>query len=322
MLTPELLARFERNYALIQSNQGDFVHNFAQAKIAISQTVHDTHVQYGEDSPQYAFALAQMGLWHNDNSDYSAAEPLLKQAVQTLNRHQNEAQVIPLLAEAKLFLGWHCFIKGQLAQAHDMLENALALLPEQAQTGLLATRIEWTKIKISNHNHLFELQLKTEQIIHRLQTLLGENHRYTAYVYIHLAQQYRLSDHLEQAQAIIKHVMPVIGTGHPFAIPLYIEYALQHYQQHKYRQAHVLWQTTLNIAQRIYRPQHAKHGILLLQESIYEFSQNHYARAFELASIARQNLNQNFEEDHPLIIMINEHLQAILLKTDYIQRIH
>lgn len=300
MKSTELTTRHQHDRQLID----DF--KLADAKIAVQNTHDITQQTFGEDSPEHAQSLINLGNWHVANGDYAAAEPLLKQAVQIIRRHQLSGCLNTELADALQQLGNLYTHQARGEDAQKAHEEALPLYQanseaNQAKIALLFNDLASSYGNSGQPEKALELY---ERSAEQHEQLFGMEHPYTALAYTNVATCYRIQGHHTEALSILKSTVQIqqrCSGDHPRTVHVLAELAAAHDAVGEFAAAEHVFQQAQEILLRCVNEHHAIFGRLLLRRAHHYVQQQQLDRALACLERALPIFLETFEEEHPAV---------------------
>lgn len=315
------LSDFTSRHALLRQQIAQF--HLQECAEAVRQLHNETALRFGEDSPEHAQSLLTLGNWHAANGDYTAAEPILKQAVQIVRHHNHSGSLNELLVLVLRDFGRLCYDMYQVENAFKWHEEALSL---QKTLSVNHNHVQLAAILCDLASDCFMLnqveraQSLYEQSAAMYEKLFGMQHSDTARVYSHLAVVYRQQGYASEALSILKKTIEiqkdVLKYAHPRTAFAVLEYASTLDELGQTVQASTHYQEAIRILRRVVGEQHPLIARALLRYAVHHLQAKRPNEALPLLHQALDIILMTFDESHPVAAYIMQQLVVALVSSE------
>lgn len=198
---------------------------------------------YGESTPEYAYTVLQLGMWHDEKGEYEAAHSLMTQAVQL---HQKILGTHIDTATSLFHFSILLLKMGQTQTALEKQRTAQHIYEQlnQTQSNGFAKNLAamgWAYLAQNDAKHALSL---FEQAASLQEKILGMNHHDTALSYAQAAQVYWQQGYREQALSILKTTLEItqnhLGFHHHRTLKMQLQLAF-YLEQMQDSQANEMW---------------------------------------------------------------------------------
>ncbi|MDK4689114.1 tetratricopeptide repeat protein [Kingella negevensis] len=286
----------------------------AQAEPLVRALYQDTQNTFGEDSLEHAQSLVNLGNWHEGKGDFGASETLLKQAVQTIRRHNETRKHNAQLADALHQLGGTYCQQGKLAEAQAVYQEAQTLYtqPENAaQIALLLNDLG------STYSEQPEKALEYyEQSAALHEKLFGMEYRYTALTYTNAAAIYRRQGHLAEAQSILEHTTQIqqrCSGDHILTAVALSELAATYDEQGNHQQAETLYNQAADMITRVFGKEHVNYGRILARLAYHHYLLNDFDTTLNMLHQSLEIFIETFDEDHAAVRNTIQNIVTVMM---------
>ena len=286
-----------------------------KAQTAVKKTLRQTKKEFGETSIEYAYAFLNLGAWHFANSDYVAAETILKQSVQSFREfHDAIGGLQWILADALCVLGNAYHMQAKTDDATEAHAQAWDWLLESERHSVLAGQILIGQgINFMQQGEFEQALDKHEYAAGMLADCLGMKHILTGYAYTHVAAHYRQQGFHAEAHSMLRAIVQNTGDKHVYGAFAYRELAMVIDILGQHAEAANWFQAALKIAQETVGKMHTQYADVLLA---YAMHSKHHGKVEEALVQLHEALSiylSCFDEDHPAIHFATQHIVQLLV---------
>ena len=268
--------------------------------------------RYGEDHPEVAEPLANLGLVYQGLGQHGEAQERLEKALSIKKRHYGANH--PKVAETLANLGLVYQDLGQYGEAQERLEKALAVL--ERHYGEDHPKVAKPLMNLGNvYDNLgqhAEAQSRYEKSLEILEQYYGEDHPETAKPLMNLGNAYASLGQYAEAQKRLEKALAVLkrhyGEDHPDVAKPLVNLGVVYQSLGQHAEAQECYEKGLVILEQHYKEDHpdlaSPHmnlGVIYLRLSQYAKAESHLAKALTV-------LKQYYGEYHPNVAKTLMHL--------------
>jgi serine/threonine-protein kinase len=247
----------------------------------------------GQDGPEVAQALGQMGLLRADEGKYKEAESLVGQALQMAARDSNSNDLAVLKVKAAAGEVWvqdHSYQK-----AIAMLEPIVKLAPASEEGALLQLE-SLTALEVAEEGlgHYDRALVLGQQLVETDRRIYGNSHPRLAYDYANLGAVEASTGHLPEAERLYRKSVGIFKAWYPETQPDYLAaksiLATVLGQENKLDEATALLKSVLPLQEQVFGTQHPyvsftlnSLGKLAVKRHDYDAAEGYLKRSFEVS---------------------------------------
>lgn len=274
-----------------------------QARSAVADACTQTLAEHGSQSPQHAAALLQLGRWHFAAGEYSAAEPLLKQALQYAQNHSGDFLSAARQAQAAL---WN--ESGRSTQVLMLFSDRCSTPGEQIEYGAA----------LASQGNLSGALTQFETAAAALAGQYGLDSAAAAHAYAHVAAVYRLQGYAKEALSILSgclnNVRSQIGKHHPHAADILAEMAAACAKLGDHGRAALHYRQAEHSLRKTLGSAHIQYGRTLAKHAYFLAAQGKTADALLRLQHALVIYIDTFDEEHPLVHALIRHIAMLVMQ--------
>jgi tetratricopeptide (TPR) repeat protein len=294
--------------------------NLAEAEALIRRVVEVDEKRLGENHPDFASAINNLGRLLQYTNRPSEAEPLMRRALaideQSFGPHHfNVARDLNNLATL-------LHATNRLSEAEPLMRRALAI-DEQIlgpDHPTLATHLNNLAALLHDTNRLAEAERLMRRVIEILETSLGANHPDVGKVLNNLAQVLYATNRLAEAEPLMRRVIEIFercfGAGHPNVAVALDNLARLLKSTNRLVEAEPLMRRALEVFEESFGPEHPNVATDLNNLAQLLESTNRLADAEVLYRRALAIDERSLGPDHPKVAKDLNNLAVLLSATN------
>ena len=287
------------NLAALKYQQG----RYEEAIASMEEALDGLRAHFGEHM-RVATALLNLASFHTGNGDYSAAEPLYREALALQRRLVGDEH--PSVAMGLTHLGSLLIRKRAYDEAEPLLLEALTIQQKQlgAEHPDVATSL-YTLAGLSYRKEAYaEAELRYREALALRQKALGREHPEVSHTLDNLARTLHARGAQAEAEPLYREALALrqkaLGPEHPYTAISLIHLADLLQEREDYRGAEPLYREVIQIRSKTLGADHWETAQANMQLGLCLMAQETYDEAEPLLQKSQATLQAQFGDEHEL----------------------